>query len=397
MKITNVETLSCDAGWRNYHFLKITTDEGIVGWSEFDEAFGPAGLSHVIENYGQWLIGKEVSTHELHYTTMASTARPAPHGMTAEAFGAIENALLDAKAKALDVPVYELLGGRLRDSIPVYWSHCASWRINHPELYPPRITDLAGVRAAGEEARERGFTAVKTNMFTHGEGGAKAWMAGFANPFEPGLNVTPKLIRDVVSHVEALRDGVGDEVEVLLDLNFNARTEGVLRLLRALEHLDLFWIELDLYNPRALSHVRSQSRHPIASCETLFGVRQLLPYLETQAIDVAIIDTVWNGVWQSMKMASTAEAFDVNVAPHNFYSHLSTMMNVHFAAAVPNLRVMETDIDRLPWDDELFSTSPQIVDGAILVPAQPGWGIEPNEDALRAHPPVPRTSYLGLD
>ncbi len=76
-------------------------------------------------------------------------------------------------------------------------------------------------------------------------------------------------------------------------------------------------------------------------------------------MDVAIVDTPWNGVWQSMKIANAAEAHEVNVAPHNFYGHLCTMMNAHFAAAVPNLRIMETDIDRLAWDHELFTHVPE--------------------------------------
>ena len=113
-------------------------------------------------------------------------------------------------------------------------------------------------------------------------------------------------------------------------------------------------------------------------------------------MDVAIIDAVWNGVWQSMKIANTAEAFDVNIAPHNFYSHLATMMNTHFAAAVPNLRIMEHDVDRLPWDDELFTHAPEIEDGHIIVPQGPGWGTEPNEEAMRARPPKVRTEYLGI-
>ena len=76
-------------------------------------------------------------------------------------------------------------------------------------------------------------------------------------------------------------------------------------------------------------------------------------------MDVAIIDTPWNGVWQSMKIAAAAEHYEVNVAPHNFYGHLCTMMNAHFCAAVPNLRIMETDIDRLAWDHELFTHVPE--------------------------------------
>ncbi|MCR5977512.1 mandelate racemase/muconate lactonizing enzyme family protein [Gordonia jinghuaiqii] len=396
MKITSVETFACDAGWRNYHFLKIVTDEGVTGWAEFDEAFGPPGLTGVIENYGRRLIGRDAFAHEQLHVTLASTARPAPHGMTAEAFGAIENALLDIKAKALGVPVYELLGGKVRDHVPIYWSHCASWRINHPQYYSPQIRDLNGVREAGVEARERGFKAVKTNMFVHHPDGARAWMAGFGAPFEPGLNIDRKLISSVVSHMEALRDGAGDDVELLLDLNFNARTEGFLKLLRALDDFDLFWVELDLHNPEALAYIRQHTKHPIASLETLFGVRQFNPYLQAQAVDVGIVDAIWNGTWQAMKIAAAAEAHDVNIAPHNFYSHLATMTNVHFAAAVPNLRVMEHDVDRLPWDDELFDTAPQIVESALVVPDAPGWGITPNEEAIRAHPPKVHADYLGF-
>src|ERR687895_676176 len=381
MKIERIETLACDAGWRNYHFLKLVTEDGVVGWSEFDEAFGPPGLATVIERYAGRLIGEAVHDHERLYATLAATARPAPYGLSAEAFGAIENALL---------------GGKQRDTVPIYWSHSASWRINHPTLYTPAITDLDGVKQAGEDARQMGFSALKTNMFVHEHGSVRAWMAGFGAPFSPGLNIDKPLIRSVRAHLEALRDGAGPDVEILLDLNFNARTEGFVSIIRALEDFDLFWVELDIYNPRALSYIRRQSRHPISSCETLFGVRQFLPYFQEQSMDVAIIDSVWNGVWQSMKIANTAEAFDVNIAPHNFYSHLATMMNVHFAAAVPNLRIMEHEVDRLPWDDELFTRAPTIEDGHIVVPLVPGWGTEPNEEAIRARPPKERTEYLGM-
>jgi Enolase C-terminal domain-like len=82
---------------------------------------------------------------------------------------------------------------------------------------------------------------------------------------------------------------------------------------------------------------------------------------------------VWNGVWQSMKIATAADAFEVNIAPHNFYGHLCTMMNAHFAAAAPNLSIMEVDIDRLAWDHELFTVLPQFEDGHLLVPDTPGW------------------------
>ena len=103
--------------------------------------------------------------------------------------------------------------------------------------------------------------------------------------------------------------------------------------------------------------------------------------------DRAIIDVVWNGAWQSLKIAAAAEAFEVNVAPHNFYGHLATMMSAHFAAAVPNLRIMEVDIDRLPWDHEIFTAVPEFEAGHLILPNAPGWGTEPDEAAIRAHPP----------
>ena len=124
------------------------------------------------------------------------------------------------------------------------------------------------------------------------------------------------------------------------------------------------------------------------------GLREFLPYFQSQAMDVAIIDGIWNGMWQSMKIAAAAEAHEVNVAPHNFYGHLCSMMNAHFAAAVPHLRIMEIDIDRLAWDSELFTHTPEFEDGHLVLPDRPGWGTEPNEEGLKAHPPQDGSGLL---
>lgn len=394
MKVTAIETLHCDAGWRNYHFLKLSTDSGIVGWSEFDEGFGSPGVTTVIERMSERVVGQNVSEHERIHAELYCLTRPAAGGVVAEGLGAIENALLDAKAKGLGVPCYELLGGKVRDRIRLYWSHCATWRINQPDYYQPAITDLDGVKAMGAEVREKGFTALKTNTFTYEDGKPRGYRPGFGAPFQPALNIERKQLRDLRDHLEAMRDGAGPDVDILLDLNFNMKTEGYLKVLREIADLDMFWIEIDCYNADALAYVRDHSPHPISSCETLLGLREFLPYFKAQSMDVAIIDAVWNGVWQSMKIAASAEAHELNVAPHNFYGHLSTMMNVHFAAAVPNLRIMEIDIDRLAWDDEIFTNAPPIEDGHIVVPDTPGWGTEPNEEALREHPVKGGTGLL---
>jgi len=388
-KVARIETLACDAGWRNYHFVKVSTADGIVGWSEFDEGFGAPGVTAAIERLGTRVVGQPVGDHERIYAELYAATRPAAGGVVALAMGAIENALLDAKAKTLGVPCYQLLGGRVRERIRVYWSHCATWRINHPGWYKPAITDLDGVRAIGREVREKGFTACKTNIFLYDAQAKnpKGWRPGFGSPNSPALNVERQVLQNLRMHLEALRDGIGPDVDLLLDLNFNAKTEGFLKILRAIADLDLFWVEIDSYVPEALGFIRRNSPHPIASCETLLGLREFAPYFRAQAMDVAIVDTPWNGVWQSMKIANFAEAQEVNVAPHNFYGHLCTMMNAHFAAAVPNLRIMETDIDRLTWDHELFTHVPEYVDGHLVVPDRPGWGTDPREDAIRARPP----------
>ncbi|RCW68688.1 mandelate racemase/muconate lactonizing enzyme family protein [Pseudorhodoferax soli] len=387
MKVASIETIACDAGWRNYYFVKLTTDSGIVGWSEYDEGFGSPGVGNIIDQLSKRLVGQDVRATERFHQEAICLTRPAPGSVIGQAIGALENALLDAKAKALNVPCYELLGGKLRDTIPVYWSHCPTWRINHPKYYQPQVKDLEGVRQSGAEAREKGFKALKTNLFIHDEGDAYAWRSGFAVPFSPALNVERKLIRNVMNHLEALRAGAGQDMDILIDLNFNAKPEGMLRLLRAMSDLDLYWVEIDTSNAASLAFVRSQSAHPIASCETLIGVRSFLPFLEARAMDVAIIDLVWNGALQSMKIAAACDAFDVNIAPHNFYGDLCTMMNAHFCAAVPNLRIMETDVDRIAWEGELYTHQPEYRDGALVVPDRPGWGTDPIEAALRARPP----------
>jgi galactonate dehydratase len=188
-KVKSVELLACDAGWRNYHFVKVTTEDGIIGWSEFDEGFGSPGVGAAIQRLSARVVGQNAFQHERIYAELFAATRPAAGGVVAQALGAIENALLDTKAKLLGVPCYELLGGKIRDRIRVYWSHCATWRINHPDWYKPQISDLDGVKAIGREVREKKFTALKTNIFTYDDGKPRGWRPGFGVPFQPEINV----------------------------------------------------------------------------------------------------------------------------------------------------------------------------------------------------------------
>jgi L-alanine-DL-glutamate epimerase-like enolase superfamily enzyme len=105
-------------------------------------------------------------------------------------------------------------------------------------------------------------------------------------------------------------------------------------------------------------------------------------------MDVAIIDTPWNGVAESLKIAAMVDIYEVNVAPYNFYGHPSTMMSAHFSAVVPNFRIMEIDPDTAPWQDDLVTVTPQIENGYPMLPTGPGWDTDINEEALRGHPPT---------
>lgn len=392
--VAEVKTLSCSNSFRNYHFLKITTEDGTVGWSEFDENFGSPGVGAVINQISHRLVGQSAMFHEHIREDLRNVTRPAFGGVVGQALGAIENALLDVKAKTLDVPCHVLLGGKVRDKIRVYWSHCVAYRMR-TEHFSPGIVDAGGVRQIARDVAAGGYTALKTNIFHYDENDRiEAWSPGFGRPHEPGRNVERKTLTDLRRHLEMMREEAGADMDILLDLNFNARTEGYLKILRETRDLDLFWVELDTLDPKALAYIRANSPHPISSCETLLGVQQFLPYFENQSVDVAIIDTPWNGVWQSLKIAAAAEAYEVNVAPHNFYGHLCTMMNAHFSAVVPNLRIMETDIDRISWDEEVFTHAPVYKDGYLLLPDRPGWGTEPDEAALAKYPPLQSTGMI---
>ncbi len=144
---------------------------------------------------------------------------------------------------------------------------------------------------------------------------------------------------------------------------------------------------MDVHEPEALAHVRRSSPVPIASLEAIYGRRHYRPYFDRQAVDVAIVDVPWNGFLESVRIANMAEAYEVNVAPHNFYGHLASCMSAHFCAAIPNFRIMEIEVDDVPWKDDLVTAVPRIENGELVLPAAPGWGADVNEEAVRAHPP----------
>jgi len=391
MRITGCETLHCNAGWRNFSFLKLLTNEGLIGISEYNESYGSKGLTAVIEALVDALIGDDPRRHELASQKLYAMTRQAHGGVNQQAIAAIENAMLDIKARSLGVPVYDLLGGAVREELPLYWSHCGTYRMteeNAKMMGRPHLTGLDDLAALGAEVREQGFKALKTNIFLFGEDPPRHFPGFARGPGWPELNADKRLAEALKRQLGALREGAGNDTGILLDLNFNFKTEGYLQICHNLDDLGLFWFEIDLYDPEALRHIRNSVTTPIASCESLFGLRGFKPFLDNYSMDVAIVDVPWNGIFTSFKIAAMCEAYEINCAPHNFYGHLSSMMSAHFCAAIPNFRIMEIDIDDVPWKDDIVTNPPVIENGVLKVPKNPGWGTDLNEAEITKRPPV---------
>lgn len=388
MRVTDVRTLHCDAGWRNFSFLKITTDTGVVGWSEYTESYGNRGLTGVIRCLADYLVGKDPRPVEAISAEYQGRTRQAAGSLLQQAIGAIENALLDVKAKSLGIPVYEMLGGPIRTTLPLYWSHCGSYRLSHAALLgvePPRTYD--DIVKLGHQVTNLGFVGLKCNIIDFDNSPDRMVMPGFyASPGGPELNVGRRTLTLLQNQLEAFREGAGDDAELFLDVNFNYKTEGYIRIGRALEYAKLGWLELDSYSPEALSYIRKSVPMPIASGESLHHRRQYRPFLEQQALDVAIVDILWNGMLESLKIASMADVCEVNVAPHNYYGHLASIIAAHFCAIVPNFRIMEMDVDDVAWKDDLVTEVPEVSDGELKLPSGPGWGVDVNEAVVYEHP-----------
>ena len=388
MKITGVKTLFCDAGWRPWIFVKITTDEGLVGYSEVSESFGsPHGIQGVIQDLEQYLVGKDPMAYENIFWTLYRITRQSPGSVIQKGIAGIENALLDIKGKALGVPVYDLFGGPTRDKVRLYWSHCGTTRVrSHSHIGKPEIKSYEDIFRLGQDVIEKGYTALKTNLLFPGAT-PPVLMQGFRGDYgSTDQNCSLEILSGLEKLMSCFREAVGAKADLILDLNFNFKTEGAIAVAKALEPFNLMWLELDCYHPQALRDVREATKIPICSGENLYTNRDYLPFFENRSMNIAAIDVIWNGFAQSKKIADLAELHDMNVAPHNHYSHFATFISAQFCAAIPNVRIMETDVDDVPWREELTTEVPQIENGYMMIPRKPGWGLEINEKVIQAHP-----------
>ena len=386
MKITKLETLIVDGGWRAWTYVKVETDEGIAGWGECSDTRVPHAVEGMVRDFSGVLIGQDPRAFETRFIDMARLTRSSPGGIAARAMAGIECALVDIAARARNISVTELLGGPTRDRVRLYWSHCGTTRVRHHDLVgAPPIKSWDDVAALGKEVVARGFTALKTNIVMPGKDGT--WFSGFDGAMGPTDEWAPNwLIAHIEKHIGTLRDAVGPDVDINLDLNWHFKPEACTRIAKALEPFNLHWLEIDTTNPQALAQIRQSSGTRICTGETLIHMKEYLPFFQCNAADVYMLDVPWNGIAQGKKVGDLAATFQVNVAPHNHYSHLSTHMSAALCATLSNVRIMEIDIDDVPWKDELVTHAPEIKDGYMTIPKRPGWGTEINEEVARAHP-----------
>jgi L-alanine-DL-glutamate epimerase-like enolase superfamily enzyme len=386
MKITGVETFVVNTGFRParpWLFCAIRTDAGLTGYSEFGSDGVTRGLVGLVQDLAQTLVGQDPTSVEKHYVDLYRLTRQASYGATQMAIAGLELALWDLAGKALGAPVWRLMGGPHRERQRVYWSHCATYRVENWQLFGVApLRTMADLGDCAREVAKRGYTAFKTNIIWPGEP-ARRIHQGRRGPHDQ--LATRDIIQQAVGQIAVMREAVGPDVDICLDVNVNFKPVEALLLARELEPYRLFWLEIDNQDARALAQLRAGTRLPICSGEQLLTARQYRPYLEAGAMDVVMVDVQWQGFSAAKKVADLAETYELNVAPHNYNGHLSTFQSLNLCASVSNVKIMESDPDAVPLRDELFTVGPDIDGGSMRIPTAPGWGTELNEAAARRY------------
>ena len=384
MKITDVETFVVSGGRRPWLFSAVRTDAGITGYGEFGSGNAAHALVGLIEDLKPIVIGKDPEAVEKLYFDMYRRLRQMPGGLAQMGIAGIELACWDIKGKALGVPVNNLVGGPYRSSQRVYWSHLASARAGDPTLAPAKpLLDWGAVAAAALEAPERGYDAFKTNIIWPGQ--TPRAISQSQDGLSHDQRADTEIVRQAVKQISVMREAVGPSVDILLDINYNFKTEGAIRIARALEPYNLFWIEHDNEDPEALAQLKASTSTLLCSGEQHFTVREYLPYFELHAMDTVKVDVQWQGFGPSKKVADIAETYELNIAPHNPASELASFQSVHLCASVSNVRIMESDPEGVPWRFELFTSRPEVINGYMTVPTSPGWGCDLVEEAAKKY------------
>lgn len=293
-------------------------------------------------------------------------------GVVPGAISGIEIALWDIMGKRLSVPVWRLLGGCCQPEVPVYANYWAQEINFEPD---PQLWAEAARKTVGQGYRALKFTPV---------------------PFPPAgaLNrtVSKRDLRLGVERVAVVREAVGRDVELYVEMAGKYDVPTAIRICRALEEFDIGFVEEPVppESPEAMAYVRRGVRMPVAAGERLFGRGGFRPFFEAGALDIAQPDVMrTGGLSEARRIASMAEAYHLPVAPHNAGGPVGTIATLHLCTAVPNLHSLEFRVGDVPWRDAVISPPIRISEGVMSRPDGPGLGIELNEGVVREHPHRP--------
>ena len=366
MKITAIRPFPVWVGRRNQMVVKIETDDGIVGWGESGLSGREKAVAGAIEHYAEFLRGRDPFRIGALWQEMYRSQYFEGGRVLTAAISAIDIALHDIKGKALGVPVYELLGGKHRDSVPTFATTHA----------PPG-------EAMIEEARllvEAGWTAMRLSVSGHGD---------------PEIYEPREHIGTTAEWCVKAREALGPDVVLGVDYHHRLSVAEAASFCQKMPRATLDFVEEPIRDetPEAYESLRTLTDVPFAIGEEFASKWQFLPYIERgihqfNRIDVCNV----GGLTEAMKVAGWSEAHYVDLMPHNPLGPICTAASVHFAAAVPNFAWLETRASPVEKDffgfdnQDVFPVQPQLDGAAFPVSDAPGLGVEVNEELLTREP-----------
>src|SRR3954449_6013667 len=364
MKIVDVTTHVVSTAWRNLTFVRVRTDDGLEGVGEVRMInHTDALVGYLAEAVPNHVLGHDPRNIEdlVRRMYLGDYARPGEIAMSAIA--TIEMACWDIYGKSVGLPVYQLLGGAVRERIKAYANGWYTVERTPEEFH-----------AAAERAIERGYRALKFDPFG----------AGF---YELDRGEKSK----VIALVEAVRDAVGPEAEILLEMHGRFNPATAVEMARELERFKPSWVEEPVppENLAALKKASEKITIPIATGERIHTRYDYRELFELQAADIVQPDiTHFGGLLETKKLAAWADAYYVLVAPHNVGGPVATAANLHLAACTTNFKIQEHFNDFADaWVRDVAPGLPEVGDdGCFPVPDAPGLGVRVDWDAVAEHP-----------
>jgi galactonate dehydratase len=355
MKIDSIQTYLVRIGSRNMPYIRVLTDEGIHGVGEAYSIGPDLAVIKVIEDFSEWLVGENPLDIERLWQLMYAGSRFPGGSILNAAISGIEHALWDIKGKVLGVPVYELVGGKCRDKVRVYQGVGGR--------SPAEVAENAS-----KLVEKYSYTALKMSPFDSG-----------SPPHDLSMMT---MLKAVDRRMQAVRDAVGDEVDIGLDAHTNffqpAKALAVAEVLAP--YRPLFLEEpIRPENREVMGYLRGKTSVPIATGEQLYTKYEFRDLLRHQGADIIQPDIcVVGGLWEMKKIAAMAEADYVVVAPHNPLGPVATAVNVHFSLSTHNFLILEYRADDDTQRKALVDKPMDLKEGYLLPPTRPGLGIDLN-------------------